>query len=40
MVFGGGAATWVQMQAAYDLAQALERSEPIELDRIAPEASA
>ena len=40
MVFGGGAATWVQMQAAYDLAQALEMSGPIELDRIAPEASA
>ena len=40
MVFGGGAATWVQMQAAYDLAQALERSGPIQLERVAPEASA
>ena len=39
MVFGGGAATWVQMQAAYDLAQALERSGPIQLERVAPEAS-
>lgn len=40
MVFGGGAATWVQMQATYDLAQALETSGPIELERVAPEASA
>ena len=39
-VFGGGAATWVQMQAAYDLAQSFERSGPIELERVTPEASA
>ena len=40
MVFGGGAATWVQMQAAYDLAQALNRAGALELDRVAPEPSA
>ena len=40
LVFGGGAATWVQMQAAHDLAQALERSGPIQLERVAPKASA
>ena len=36
MVFGGGAATWAQMQAAYDLAQAFERSGPMELERVTP----
>ena len=40
MVFGGGAATWVQMQAAYDLAQALETNRPVDLERVAPEAPA
>ena len=35
-VFGGGAATWVQMQAAYDLAQALDRTAAIEVGRVAP----
>ena len=31
MVFGGGAATWVQMQAAYDLAQVLDRADTIQV---------
>ena len=38
--FGGGAATWHQMQAAYDLAQALIRAGTIEVERVVPEASA
>ena len=40
MVFGGGAATWAQIQTAYDLAQALDRVSAIEVERVAPEASA
>ena len=30
--FGGGAATWYQMQAAYDLAQALKRTSGVEVE--------
>jgi len=30
--FGGGAATWYQLQAAYDMAQAMRRAEEIQLD--------
>ena len=33
--FGGGASTWYQLQAAYDLAQALKRSDQIEVERVA-----
>ena len=33
--FGGGAATWYQMQAGYDLAQALGKSDSIAVERIA-----
>ena len=40
VVLGGGAAAWVQMQAAYDLAQALDRADSIEVGHAAPEASA
>ena len=36
--FGGGAATWYQLQAAYDLAQALERSHEIQVEPIPAEA--
>ena len=30
--FGGGASTWYQLQAAYDMAQAMRRSGEIRLD--------
>ena len=33
--FGGGASTWYQLQAAYDLAQVLERADQIEVERVA-----
>ncbi len=33
--FGGGASTWYQLQAAYDLAQVLKRADRIEVDRVA-----
>ena len=33
--FGGGAAAWYQMQAAYDLAQTMKRSGNIEVERVA-----
>ena len=39
-VFGGGATTWHRMQAAYDLAQALDRAGALELERAAPGHSA
>ena len=32
--FGGGAATWYQLQAAYNLAQALKRSDDINVEPI------
>ena len=32
--FGGGAETWNQMQAAYDLAQAVSRADSIEVERV------
>ena len=34
--FGGGAQIWRRMQAAYDLARALERADAIEVDRLRP----
>ena len=37
--FGGGAHTWYQMQAAYDLAQALNEGGAIKVERIVAEAS-
>ena len=37
--FGGGATTWYQMQAAYDLAQAADKSDSIKVDRIELEVS-
>ena len=33
--FGGGAAAWYQMQAAYNLAQAMKRSDKIKVERVA-----
>ena len=30
--FGGGATTWYQMQAAYDLAQALKKAKGVEVE--------
>ena len=33
--FGGGASTWYQLQAAYDLAQVLKRADLIEVERVA-----
>ncbi len=32
--FGGGAATWYQMQAAYDLAQVMQKAGTIEVERV------
>ena len=36
--FGGGATTWHQMQAAYDLAQAMSRADSIKVERVVTEA--
>ena len=33
--FGGGASTWYRLQAAYDLAQAMKRSDRIRIGRVA-----
>ncbi len=33
--FGGGAAAWYQLQAAYDLAQVMQRADEIEVSRVA-----
>ena len=33
--FGGGASTWYQLQAAYDLAQVMKRADRIEVERVA-----
>lgn len=32
--FGGGAETWYRLQAAYDLARAMERAGEIKVDRL------
>jgi plasmid maintenance system antidote protein VapI len=32
--FGGGADTWFRLQAAYDLARAMERASTIKVERI------
>ena len=32
--FGGGADTWLRLQAAYDLAQAMKRAKDIKVERI------
>ena len=36
--FGGGAETWVRLQAAYDLAQAMKRVDEIKVERFSPAA--
>jgi addiction module HigA family antidote len=36
--FGGGAETWLRLQAAYDLAQAMKRADRIKVDRLSPAA--
>ena len=33
--FGGGAAAWYQLQAAYDLTQVLKRADRIQVNRVA-----
>ena len=33
--FGGGAAAWYQLQAAYDLAQVMQRADEIDVSRVA-----
>lgn len=35
--FGGGAETWLRLQAAYDLAQAKKRASEIKVERITAE---
>ena len=35
--FGGGADTWLRMQAAYDLAQAMKKADRIRVERITGE---
>jgi len=32
--FGGGAETWLRLQAAYDLVQAMKRADEIKVDRV------
>lgn len=32
--FGGGAATWYRLQAAYDLARAMKRADRIKVERL------
>jgi len=36
--FGGGAETWLRLQAAYDLAQAMKRVDDIKVRRLTPAA--
>ncbi len=36
--FGGGAETWLRMQAAYDLAQAMKRAHRIKVKQLTPAA--
>ena len=36
--FGGGANTWLRIQAAYDLAQAMKRADRINVARLTPAA--
>jgi addiction module HigA family antidote len=36
--FGGGAETWLRLQAAYDLAQAMRRADAITVERVPPAA--
>ena len=36
--FGGGAETWLRLQAAYDLAQAMKRVDQFKVERLQPAA--
>ena len=36
--FGGGVDTWLRLQAAYDLAQAMKRADAIKVERLSPAA--
>ncbi len=36
--FGGGAETWLRLQAAYDLAQAMKRADQFKVERLQPAA--
>ena len=36
--FGGGADTWLRLQAAYDLARAMSRADRIKVERLTPAA--
>ena len=36
--FGGGADTWIRLQAAYDLAQAMRHANRIKVERLTPAA--
>jgi addiction module HigA family antidote len=36
--FGGGADTWLRLQAGYDLAQAMKRADKIKVPRLSPAA--
>lgn len=36
--FGGGAETWLRVQAAYDLAQAMKNADRIDVQRLTPAA--
>ena len=36
--FGGGAETWLRLQAAYDLCQAMKRADKIKVRRLTPAA--
>ena len=36
--FGGGAKTWLRLQVAYDLAQAMKHADEIKVERLAPAA--
>ena len=36
--FGGGADTWLRLQAAYDLAQAMKHADAIKVERLSPAA--
>ncbi len=34
--FGGGAETWLRLQAAYDLARAMKHADEIKVERLSP----
>lgn len=34
--FGGGAETWLRLQVAYDLAQAMKHADEIKVERLSP----